>query len=335
MAAKGGLGRGIKSGGGLDSVISRPVKKSEGASPKQTAAKKPQEKNAVKNSVRSVNTKEKKQSDPPENTVVQLSVTEVEPSREQPRKYFGEEGLQELADSIRQHGVITPILVQKKEDYYEIIAGERRWRAAKLAKLKEIPAIIRTLDPRESVEIALIENIQREDLNPIEEAQAYRRLLEEFHLSQEETAQRVSKSRTAVTNSLRLLRLDEKVQQMLIDGQLTQGHARVLIPVEDPAYQVELASRIIAEKLSVRQVEKLIKQWNRPQKAPAAKKQEDLQVEAAVRHMETRLTDALGSRVVIQNRKNKGKIQIEYYSNEELEAITEYLMAYKRNTYNM
>lgn len=177
-----------------------------------------------------------------------VKITKVEPNRSQPRKNFDEDALQELADSIKQFGLLQPILVQDKGEYYEIIAGERRWRAAKLAGLKEVPVIIRNYSSQEIVEISLIENIQREDLNPIEEAQAYKRLLTEFNLKQDEVAERVSKSRTAVTNSMRLLKLCDGVQQMIIDDMLSTGHARALIPIEDPELQLQLAQRIFDEK---------------------------------------------------------------------------------------
>ena len=203
---------------------------------------------------------------------VVVKITQVEPNREQPRKNFDEDSLQELADSIKQFGLLQPILVQDKEDHYEIIAGERRWRAAKLAGLKEVPVIIRKYSKQEIVEISLIENIQREDLNPIEEAQAYKRLLNEFHLKQDEVAERVSKSRTAVTNSMRLLKLCDEVQQMLIDDMISTGHARALLAVEDPEEQYALAQRIFDEKLSVREVEKLVKDIKKPEKP---KKKED------------------------------------------------------------
>ena len=195
-----------------------------------------------------------------------MKITEVEPNREQPRKKFDEDALLELADSIKQFGVLQPLLVQKRKDYYEIIAGERRWRAAKMAGLKEIPVIIKEFSDQEIVEISLIENIQREDLNPIEEAQAYKRLLTEFHLKQDEVAERVSKSRTAVTNSMRLLKLDERVQQMLIDDMLTTGHARALLAIEDPELQWKAANRIFDEKMSVRDVEKMVKSLQKDKK---------------------------------------------------------------------
>ncbi|HJC09379.1 MAG TPA: ParB/RepB/Spo0J family partition protein [Candidatus Blautia merdigallinarum] len=255
-----------------------------------------------------------------------LKITEVEPNREQPRKKFDEDALLELADSIKQFGVLQPLLVQKRKDYYEIIAGERRWRAAKMAGLKEIPVIIKEFSDQEIVEISLIENIQREDLNPIEEAQAYKRLLTEFHLKQDEVAERVSKSRTAVTNSMRLLKLDERVQQMLIDDMLTTGHARALLAIEDPELQWKAANRIFDEKMSVRDVEKMVKSLQKDKK----EKQEDRKQEDAYtyiyRDMEEKMKAILGTKVKVNHgADHRGKIEIEYYSVEELERIYDML----------
>ena len=253
-----------------------------------------------------------------------LKINQVEPNREQPRKHFEEDALLELADSIKQYGVLQPLLVRKRKDYYEIIAGERRWRAAKLAGLKEVPVVIRDMSEQEIMEISLIENIQRENLNPIEEAAAYKKLLEEFGLKQEEVAERVAKSRTAVTNSMRLLKLDERVQQMVIDGMLTTGHARALLAIEDPEVQFQTAVRVYNEKMSVRDVEKLVK--NQDRKTPE-KKQEDPQQQAVFHDLEERMKLALGTKVSI-NRKDqkKGKIEIEYYSMEDLERLMDILM---------
>ena len=255
-----------------------------------------------------------------------LKITEVEPNREQRRKKFDEDALLELADSIKQFGVLQPLLVQKRKDYYEIIAGERRWRAAKMAGLKEIPVIIKEFSDQEIVEISLIENIQREDLNPIEEAQAYKRLLTEFHLKQDEVAERVSKSRTAVTNSMRLLKLDERVQQMLIDDMLTTGHARALLAIEDPELQWKAANRIFDEKMSVRDVEKMVKSLQKDKK----EKQEDRKQEDAYtyiyRDMEEKMKAILGTKVKVNHgADHRGKIEIEYYSDEELERIYDML----------
>lgn len=253
-----------------------------------------------------------------------VKITQVEPNSEQPRKDFDEDALLELADSIKQFGVLQPLLVQKKNDYYEIIAGERRWRAAKLAGLKEVPVLVREYTEQEVVEISLIENIQRENLNPIEEAAAYKRLLTEFNLKQEEVAERVSKSRTAVTNSMRLLKLDERVQQMVIEGMISTGHARALLAIEDGELQFQMATKIYNEKLSVRDVEKLVKNLG---KEKTAKKEENTQQAAVFQDLEEKMKAALGTKVSI-NRKNdqKGKIEIEYYSMDELERLMEILM---------
>lgn len=207
----------------------------------------------------SVRRKAEKTEQKPEKNELLLKITDIEPNREQPRKHFDEDALLELSDSIKQFGIIQPLIVQKKEDHYEIIAGERRWRAAKMAGLKEVPAIIKSYTDREILEISLIENIQRENLNPIDEARAYKKLLTEFHLKQDEVAERVSKSRTAVTNSMRLLKLDERVQQMVIDEMLTTGHARALISIEDRDLQFQMANQIFDNKLSVRETEKLVR----------------------------------------------------------------------------
>ena len=254
---------------------------------------------------------------------VMLKITEVEPSREQPRKNFNEDALLELAESIKQFGIIQPLIVQKQDDYYEIIAGERRWRAAKLAGLKEVPVIIKNYTEQERVEIALIENIQREDLNPIEEALAFRRLLTEFELKQDELAERVSKSRTAVTNSMRLLKLDERVQQMVVDEKISTGHARALLAVEDKEQQYILANKIFDEKLSVRETERLMKNF---QKEKENKKSQKTENEFIYKGIEEKIKMILGTKVTVNHKKNnKGRIEIEYYSNEELERIMDLL----------
>lgn len=252
---------------------------------------------------------------------VKVKINQVEPNRDQPRKKFDENALKELADSIRQFGVLQPLIVQEKEDYYAIVAGERRWRAAKMAGLSEIPVIIREITDQELVEVSLIENIQRENLNPIEEAAAFKRLLTEFQLKQEEVAERVSKSRTAVTNSMRLLKLDARVQQMIIDGHLTTGHARALLAIEDLELQYLTASRIFNEKLSVREVEKLVKNLG---KKKTEKKEADPQQKAVFQDLEEKMKAALGTKVSITRKDNqKGRIEIEYYSIEELERLME------------
>lgn len=256
-----------------------------------------------------------------------VKIAKVEPNRDQPRKNFDEDALQELADSIKQFGLLQPILVQDKKDYYEIIAGERRWRAAKLAGLKEIPVIIRNYTKQEIVEISLIENIQREDLNPIEEAQAYKRLLEEFHLKQDEVADRVSKSRTAVTNSMRLLKLSDSVQQMIIDDMLSTGHARALIPIEDEEIQLQLAQRIFDEKLSVREVEKIVKGILKPGTDKPKKEEPPQNIQYIYQDIENRLKEKLSRKVEItsKGKNGTGKIEIEFYSNDDLDQLIESL----------
>ena len=254
---------------------------------------------------------------------VMVNINKVEPNRDQPRKNFDEDALVELSESIRQFGVLQPLLVQDKNDYYEIIAGERRWRAAKLAGLKEIPVIIKQLSDQEVVEISLIENIQRENLNPIEEAFAYKRLLTEFHLKQDEVAERVSKSRTAVTNSMRLLKLDEHVQQMVIDDMISTGHARALLGIEDGEKQYTTAQKIFDEKLSVRETEKLVKKIQQEKDIPVEKeKKADVKMEAIYQDLEEKMKSILGTKVAIRQKDDKkGKIEIEYYSMEELDRI--------------
>ena len=252
-----------------------------------------------------------------------VKITAVEPNRKQPRKNFDEDALQELSDSIKQFGLIQPILVQDRKDHYEIIAGERRWRAAKMAGLKEIPVIVRDYSDREIMEISLIENIQREDLNPIEEAQAYKRLLEEFNLKQDEVAERVSKSRTAVTNSMRLLKLSNEVQQMLIDDMISTGHARALLAIEDPEEQYNIAQRIFDEKLSVRDVEKLVKNLGKPAKS-AKKVQSDETMEAIYLNIEEKLKQRLSTKVTVTSKgEGAGKIEIEFYNHEDLDRLME------------
>lgn len=252
-----------------------------------------------------------------------VKITKVEPNREQPRKNFNEDALQELADSIKQFGLLQPILVQDRKDYYEIIAGERRWRAAKLAGLKEVPVIIRNYTEQEIVEISLIENIQREDLNPIEEAQAYKRLLTEFHLKQDEVAERVSKSRAAVTNSIRLLKLNEEVQRMVVDEMISTGHARALLAVENPEEQYNLAQRIFDEKLSVRDVEKLVKNLHKPVKP---KKVDDKTMQVIYQDIEEKLKQKLGRKVIVTSKgEGSGKIEIEFYNHEDLDRLLDVL----------
>ncbi len=296
-------------GKGLDSLI--PPVKTESTKPgfSENTAKK---ENTIRESV---------EMPAVEKGETKVKISLVEPNRQQPRKQFDEDSLMELAESIKQYGILQPLLVLKKEDYYEIVAGERRWRAAKLAGLKEIPVIIKEYTKQEIVEISLIENIQRENLNPIEEAQAYKRLLEEFHLKQDEIAERVSKSRTAITNSMRLLKLMPKVQEMLIDEMISAGHARALLAIEESEQQEILANRVFDEKLSVRETEKLVKSLVEPKKKVKEPKNEG--EELAYQQLAEKMKGWLGTKVSISHRNNKGKIEIEYYSQEELERLTE------------
>ena len=259
--------------------------------------------------------------------VVKINITKIEPNREQPRKNFDEDAILELSDSIKQYGILSPLVVQDRKDHYEIIAGERRWRAAKKAGLKEVPAIIKNYTEQEIVEISLIENIQREDLNPIEEAQAYKRLLTEFNLKQDEVAARVSKSRVAVTNSMRLLKLCDEVQQMVIEGKISTGHARALISIENPEKQYEIAQKIFDEKLSVRETEKLVKNLDKIPKTPKlVAKNESL--ETAYRQLEEKLKSKIGTKVQISSSAKgdgSGKIEIEFYNTDDLEKIADKL----------
>ncbi|GFI26305.1 stage 0 sporulation protein J [Lachnospiraceae bacterium] len=290
---KGGLGKGLGKGIGIDSLIPPEKAKSKDA--------------------------------------VMIDIQKVEPNREQPRKNFDEDSLLELSDSIKQFGILQPLLVQDKNDYYEIIAGERRWRAAKLADLKEVPVIVKKLTDQEIVEISLIENIQREDLNPIEEAIAYKRLLDEFHLKQDEVAERVSKSRTAVTNSMRLLKLSDQVQQMVIDDLLTTGHARALLGIEDKDKQYALAQKIFDEKLSVRETEKLVKKMqNEKKETPAKETPIDPKMDIIYQDLEEKMKDIMGTKVSIRRKDaKKGTIEIEYYSPEELDRIMDLFQSVK------
>lgn len=292
MASK-GLGK------GLDSMIP----------PKRTARAQAQDSAANKNANKSGE--------------VILKINDVEPNKNQPRRTFNEDSLIELSESIKQHGIVQPLVVAKQKDYYEIIAGERRWRAAKIAGLKEVPVIIKDYSPQEIMEVALIENIQREDLNPIEEAKAYKNLIDEYNLKQDQVAEKVSKSRTAVTNALRLLKLDDRVQEMLINENISSGHARALLGLDDAEKQYNIATQIFDEKLSVRETEKLVKQINRPEQPPKLKK--ELKNDFVYRDIEEKLKEKIGTKVKI-NRKteDKGKIEIEYYSPEELEKILAY-----------
>ena len=307
MAKRTGLGKGLGAIFG-DEVMESAAEEQEAKH--QAKSKKAQE-------------PEKKEEDSDIGKELMVKVTSIEPNREQPRKDFNEEAMGELAESMKVYGVLQPLLVQKKGDYYEIIAGERRWRAAKLAGLKEVPVVIREYTKQQTMEIALIENVQREDLNPIEEAKAYQRLIQEFELKQEEIAARVGKSRVTITNSMRLLKLDERVQEMLIQNQITGGHARALLTVEEGELQYKLAGKIIAGNLSVREIEKIVKSLSK-KKNPKEKNVEDESLALIFRDLEERMKSAMGTKVSINRKdKNKGRVEIEYYSESELERIVE------------
>ena len=307
MAPKRGLGR------GLDNLIPTGESKTSKTTSEVLPAK---EKTEVKEVIKKV-----------EQT---LNINIIEPNKNQPRKHFDEDALAELSESIKQFGVIEPLVVIKRKGFYELIAGERRWRAARLAGLKEVPVVIKDYSDQEVVEIALIENIQREDLNPIEEAHAYQRLIEEFNLKQDEVAERVSKSRTTITNSLRLLKLTEKVQQMLIDDMLSTGHVRALISIEDSTLQYETALYIFDKKLSVRETEAYVKKVLSGKKPKVDDTKDDNNYAFLYSEIEERLKSVLGTKTTIKAKgKNKGKIEIEYYSEEDLDRITQLLYSAK------
>ena len=306
MAQKRGLGKGIDAL--IPSGVLKPVETPKATQPAKTSQ-------TVKKSPE----KEEK----PAETIVKLS--KIEPNREQPRKVFDEEALKELAASIKQYGLIQPILVQDKKTYYQIIAGERRWRAAKLAGLKEVPVIIREYTEREIAEIALIENVQREDLNPIEEAMGYKRLIEEFDLKQEEVAECVSKSRSAITNALRLLKLSDEIQQMLVENKVTVGQVKPLISVDDKVKQNLLANRIVKDNLSSREVEKLVKNLDKPEKV---KPEPDMQLQSIYDTYAEKVKQALATKVTITpdtKTRGAGKLEINFYSNADFERIIDVL----------
>lgn len=284
--------------------------------------------NEIKNEIKNDQVKnDADRSDP-----VTVRISEVEPNRDQPRKYFDDEKLEELSESIKTYGILQPILVQKKDGYYEIIAGERRWRAALKAGLKEIPVIIREYTDKEILELSLIENIQREDLNPIEEAEAYKRLIDEFGMSQEEMAKRVSKSRSAVANSLRLLKLEGDVRKMLVDGQLSMGHARALLPLEIAEEQIEVARKVADRQLSVRETEKLVRDILKTGAGSGTKAvkteqpQEDPSIAVIYKQIEERLQQTLHTKVQIQRKRNgHGKLMIDFYGSDDLDKIIDRL----------
>lgn len=300
---KSGLGR------GLDALF-----------PEKTVQSKPKTVKTVKEEKKvAVDTKKSSQQET-SNGERMMKISMIEPNREQPRKKFDEDALQELSESIKQYGILQPLLVSDKKDYYEIVAGERRWRAAKMAGLKEVPVVVKEFSTQEIVEISLIENIQREDLNPVEEAMAYKRLIDEFHLKQDEIAERVSKSRTAVTNSIRLLKLDSRVQQMMVDEMISAGHARAILAISDPEQQYNAAMKVFDEKLSVRETEKLVKSILTPtKKKPVVSNPTE---DAIYESLEEKMKGITGTRVFIHRKKNnKGKIEIEYYSRDDLDRI--------------
>ena len=300
---KSGLGR------GLDALF-----------PEKTVQSKPKTVKTVKEEKKvAVDTKKSSQQET-SNGERMMKISMIEPNREQPRKKFAEDALQELSESIKQYGILQPLLVSDKKDYYEIVAGERRWRAAKMAGLKEVPVVVKEFSTQEIVEISLIENIQREDLNPVEEAMAYKRLIDEFHLKQDEIAERVSKSRTAVTNSMRLLKLDSRVQQMMVDEMISAGHARAILAISDPEQQYNAAMKVFDEKLSVRETEKLVKSILTPtKKKPVVSNPTE---DAIYESLEEKMKGITGTRVFIHRKKNnKGKIEIEYYSRDDLDRI--------------
>ena len=310
MAQKKGLGRGLNDllGTSEASKPSRSRNNQQNSSENTSKEVKTVTKEVVKEVVKEVEQK--------------IKINLIEPNKSQPRKQFDEEALQELSDSIKKYGVLEPLIVTKKGDYYEIIAGERRWRAARMAGIKEVPVVIRDYTDKEIMEISLIENIQREDLNPIEEAKAYQRLIKDYRLKQDEVAEKVSKSRAAITNSLRLLKLDERVQDMVIEGKISSGHARTIITIEDKDKQYMIAQKIFDVKLSVRDLEKLMKALEAPEKPEKKAPKNDF----VYRDLEQKMKAIMGTQVVIKNKNNnKGKIEIEYYSQAELERIYELL----------
>jgi ParB family chromosome partitioning protein len=255
------------------------------------------------------------------NSITEIKLTDIEPNDKQPRKEFDDIALTDLSESIKEHGVVQPIIVRKLGSGFQIIAGERRWRASRLAGKKTIPAIIKDCTNLEVMELALIENLQREDLNSIEEAQAYKSLIEEYKMTQEEISRQIGKSRPAIANSLRLLQLPQKIKDMISLGKISQGHARALLSIEDEKKQLEIAEKIIEQQLNVRQIEKLAKAAKKIEKSETAPNEYQIEI----KQLEERLRDALGTKVIIQHKYNKGKIEIEYYSNEELDRIIEFM----------
>ena len=314
MAQKKGLGRGLNDLlGTSDASRSPKSKKTTESSSSSEKEVKTITKEVIKEVVKEVEQK--------------ININLIEPNKSQPRKQFDEEALEELSDSIKKYGILEPLIVTKKDNYYEIIAGERRWRAARIAGIKEVPVVIREYTDKEIMEISLIENIQREDLNPIEEAQAYEALISQYNLKQEEVAERVSKSRSTITNSLRLLRLCEDVRQMVMYNMISTGHARALIPIEDPKLQYETAAIVYDQKLSVRETEAYVKSiLEAKPEEEKAKKDTKTDLSVFYSDIENKLKSILGAKIAIKaSNNNKGKIEINYYSQDELDRITEML----------
>jgi len=259
-----------------------------------------------------------------ESGVMEININDITPNREQPRKTFEDDSLQELAESIKQHGVIQPVTVRKLDKGYEIVAGERRWRASRLAGLKQIPCIIRDYSEKENMMVALIENLQREDLNPMDEASAYSLLQERFGLTQEELSSNVGKSRPYIANSLRLLKLPSEIRKMVEDNRLSPGHARALLSLPTEELQIKYAIKICSENLSVRETEALVKASS---EKPSERKHKSSSADtAAYRTIETQIRENIGAKVKIKENNNKGTIQLSFYSREELERLTELLM---------
>ncbi len=280
----------------------------------------------IPESVEVGNKAERKTETDNKDAILWVKLTKLEPDPEQPRKDFGEDEINELADSIKTHGVFQPLIVQKKERGYMIVAGERRWRAAKIAGLHEVPVIVKELTEQEKFEIQLLENLQRQKLNPIEEGQAYRRLISEYGLKQDELGERIGKNRVTITNAMRLLNLDNRVQQMVIEGKLTQGHARSLLGISDGDKQYEMACRIFDEKMTVREIEKMVRDFDKPQKPKGPKKNTEA-LDLILRKYEDEVRESLGAKVTIKAKdQKKGRIEIEYYSAEELEMLVKRLV---------
>ena len=321
-AVKRGLGK------GLDGLI--PDKNNSSIKKNTTTSSKSEKSKKVQTTSGKTNTKNKtnEQENSDNNGILKVNISLVQPNLNQPRKNFDEDALNDLAESIKEFGIISPLIVKEINGIYEIIAGERRWRAAKIADLKEVPFIINNeYNEQQTLEVSIIENIQREKLNAIEEAQAYKRLIEEFKLKQDEVAERVSKSRTEITNKLRLLKLDARVQKMLIDEMITMGHARALLGFENGDDQYETALKVFDEKLSVRDIEKLVKSATKDEKKKV--KEVDEQYNIICQEASRKMSESMGTKVNInqKNKGSKGKIEIEFYSQDELDRIMNLILS--------